>query len=246
MKHLKTIMAVLTLLASVACTKVVHDGKATGHVNFTVSSNQQVADQTKSNVSDYTDLPAKDDFTITIKNATSVSVWSGLIGDWDPATLLPVGDYTVTADFGDAADEGFDKPYFTGSSSFTVVGAETEDVSVPVSLGNSIVKIVCTENFRNYFTDYGFSLKRFSQEIVAFDKDETRGAFIDCMDFSVDGSFVNAAGTEYSFSKEYTGIEEATAYTITFDITNVGGVKLIVTFNDTVETVDLGDYELND
>ncbi len=239
-------MSVLVLLASFSCAKVEDSGKAVGYVSFAVSSNQGVTDQTKSNVSDYTVLPAANDFMISIVDASSISIWNGKVSEWDSATQLPVGTYTVTASYGDAAVEGFDKPFFTGSNSFTVVGAETAEVSIPVALGNSIVKIVTTDNFRNYFSDYEFSLKRFSQEVVAFGKDETRGAFVDCMDFTIEGNFVSSVGSAYRFSKEYGGINPATAYTVKFDITNVGGVRLTVTFNDTVETVEIEDVELND
>jgi hypothetical protein len=31
-----------------------------------------------------------------------------------------------------------------------------------------------------------------------------------------------------------------------FDVTNVGGTSITITFNDNVETVELGDFELND
>lgn len=246
MKHLKTIMAAVVLLTSFSCSKVREDDKETGYVNFAVASNQSVTDQTKSNVSDYTVLPSENDFLINIVDASSVRIWNGKVSEWDAATQLSVGTYTVTASYGDPSVEGFDKPFFTGSSSFTVVGAETAEVSIPVTMGNSIVKIVCTDNFKNYFSDYEFSLKRFSQEVVAFVKDETRGAFVDCMDFTIEGNFVSAVGSEYRFSKEYSGINPATAYTVRFDMTNIGGLRLIVTFNDTVDTVELEDVELND
>lgn len=246
MKHLKTIMAAIVLLTSFSCSKVQEDDKETGYVNFAVASNQSVTDQTKSNVSDYTVLPAEDDFVISITDASSARVWNGKVSEWDAATKLPVGTYTVTANYGDASVEGFDKPYFTGSNSFTIVGAQTSEVSIPVVLGNSIVKIACTDNFKNYFADYEFSLKRFSQEIVAFAKNETRGAFVDCMGFTIEGDFLSTAGSTYRFSKEYTSINPATAYAISFDLTNIGGVRLTITFNDTVYTEELEDFELND
>ena len=31
-----------------------------------------------------------------------------------------------------------------------------------------------------------------------------------------------------------------------FDVNNVGGLKITVTFDDQVETVDLGNYDLNE
>ena len=243
MKHLKTIFGVLALIAAVSCTKSQTEGN--GRVAFAVSSNDVVADMTKSNVSDYTALPAAGDFTITILDESSSQFWSGKISEWDSSTPLPAGNYTVNASYGDIEDEGFDKPYFTGAQNFAVKGGETSSVSVPVALGNTIIKISCSEYFKKYYSDYTFKLTRGTAEIATFVKDETKGAFIDGYKIKVEGTLTGELKT-YSFEKEYTGLDEATAYTLNFDAPNVGGSTITISFNDTVETVELGDYELND
>lgn len=243
MKHLKTIFGVLALIAAVSCTKSQTEGN--GRVAFVVSSNDVVADMTKSNVSDYTALPAAGDFTITILDESSSQFWSGKISEWDSSTPLPAGNYTVNASYGDIEDEGFDKPYFTGAQNFAVKGGETSSVSVPVALGNTIIKISCSEYFKKYYSDYTFKLTRGAAEIATFVKDETKGAFIDGYKIKVEGTLTGELKT-YSFEKEYSGLDEATAYTLNFDAPNVGGSTITISFNDTVETVELGDYELND
>jgi hypothetical protein len=243
MKHLKTIFGVLALIAAVSCTKSQTEGN--GRVAFAVSSNDVVADMTKSNVSDYTALPAAGDFTITILDESSSQFWAGKISEWDSSTPLPAGNYTVNASYGDIEDEGFDKPYFTGTQTFAVKGGETSSVSVPVALGNTIIKISCSEYFKKYYSDYTFKLTRGTAEIATFVKDETKAAFIDGYKIKVEGTLTGELKT-YSFEKEYTGLDEATAYTINFDAPNVGGSTITISFNDTVETVELGDYELND
>lgn len=243
MKHLKTIFGVLALIAAVSCTKSQTEGN--GRVAFAVSSNDVVADMTKSNVSDYTALPAAGDFTITILDESSSQFWAGKISEWDSSTPLPAGNYTVNASYGDIEDEGFDKPYFTGTQTFAVKGGETSSVSVPVALGNTIIKISCSEYFKKYYSDYTFKLTRGTAEIATFVKDETKAAFIDGYKIKVEGTLTGELKT-YSFEKEYTGLDEATAYTINFDAPNVGGSTITISFNDTVDTVELGDYELND
>ena len=243
MKHLKTIFSVLALIAAVSCTKSQTEGN--GRVAFAVSSNDVVADMTKSNVSDYTALPAAGDFTITILDESSSQFWAGKISEWDSSTPLPAGNYTVNASYGDIEDEGFDKPYFTGTQTFAVKGGETSSVSVPVALGNTIIKISCSEYFKKYYSDYTFKLTRGTAEIATFVKDETKAAFVDGYKIKVEGVLQGELKT-YSFEKEYTGLDEATAYTINFDAPNVGGSTITISFNDTVETVELGDYELND
>ena len=243
MKHLKTIISVLVMFAALSCAK--NNVGGSGLVSFNVANNQVVADVTKSNVSDYTALPESGDYTITILNATSNQVWTGKICDWPVQTLLPAGEYTVSAVYGSLEEEGFDKPYFYGSTTFTVTGKETAEVAVPVSLGNTIMKIACSENFKNYYKDYSFKLVRNNQEIAAFTKDDERAAFIDGYKIGVQGVLTGEIKTQ-NFSAEYTGLAEATAYTLYFDVPNVGGSTITISFNDTVETIELGDYELND
>lgn len=244
MKHLKTIMSVLVILAAVSCTK--HQTAGNGLVSFDLVNNQQIAEVTRSNVSDYTTLPSAGNFTITIFDANSMSVWSGKVSDWDATTQLPAGNYSVNASYGSVEDEGFDKPYFYGSQSFAVQGGQTTNVSIPVSLGNTIVKVSCTTDFNNYYKDYSFKLTRDGADVVSFVKGETKAAFIDGYKITLEGTVTSGSKTQTITPTDYTGLKEATAYTLVFDVDNVGGATIQVSFNDTVETVSLGDYELND
>ncbi len=244
MKHLKTIFSVLALIAAVSCTKSQTEGD--GRVAFEVSSNQTVVDiVTRSNVSDYTTLPSAGDFTITILDGASAQVWTGKISEWDSTTPLLAGNYTVKATYGNLEEEGFDKPYFSGVQTFAVKGSESTTVSIPVALGNTIIKISCSEYFKKYYSDYTFKLTRDGADIATFVKDETKAAFIDGYKIKVEGTLTGEMKT-YTFEQEYTGLDEATAYTINFDAPAVGGSTITISFNDTVETVELGDYELND
>ena len=243
MKHLKTIIGIAALFTAFACVKSPNDG--VGQVVFEVSSNQSVADVTKSNVSDYTSLPSAGDFTISIKDAANALLWTGKISEWNPVTPLQMGTYTVDAEFGAIEEEGFDNPYFLGTKSFTVVGAESTAVSIPVALGNTIVKIACSDYFKNYFNDYTFKITRDGADVVTFTKDETRAAFVDGYKFTVEGTLSSETATQ-TFTKDFSNLDEATAYTLTFDVSNVGGSTITITFDDTVEEVALGNVELND
>ena len=243
MKHLKTIIGIAAFFAAISCVKSPNDGS--GLVVFEVASNQEVADVTKSNVSDYTSLPTAGDFTIVIKDAENAQVWTGKISEWNPVTPLQMGTYTVEAEYGSIEDEGFDKPYFYGNKSFTVVGAESTAVSIPVSLGNTIVKIACSDYFKNYYTAYTIKLTRDGADLVSFTKDETRAAFVDGYKFTVEGTLTSETKTQ-TFTTEFNNLNEATAYTLSFDVSNVGGSTITISFDDSVEVVELGNVELND
>lgn len=243
MKHLKSILSVFVLLTAISCVK--NQAEECGYVTFDLSGNWDITEVTKSNVADFVALPSTTDFTLTILDASSTQVWTGMVAEWDGTTRLRAGEYTVTAVYGDITSEGFDKPFFTGTQSFTVFGGQTVSVSVPVSLGNTIMKVATSQYFNNYFTDYSIRLTRDGNEIAAFTKGETRVAFIDGYKVTIEGTLVSEAGTK-TFSEEHTGLEVATAYTYSMDVSNVGGSTITIRFNDAVETVELEDYELND
>ena len=243
MKHLKTILAMVVLTLAFSCTKSQIQGN--GQVSFVLSSDIEIADQTKSSVSQYTTLPSAGDFTITITDASSASVWTGNISDWDSSTQLPVGNYNVTATYGAIDEEGFDKPYFTGSAVFSVVGAQTTEVKISVSRGNTVVLVSCTDNFKNYYKDYTFNITRDGSTLVSFVKGESRAAFVDGYKFTLQGVIESETKTQ-TFSRDYSSLDEATAYTFLFDAPNVGGSAITITFNNNVETIELGDLELNE
>ena len=102
-----------------------------------------------------------------------------------------------------------------------------------------------TEAFNNYYSDYTFKLTRGETTIATFNKGETKAAFVDPWKFKLEGTLVGEMKTS-TFSKDYSNLSEATAYTFNFELTNVGGAAITIKFNDTVETIELGDYELND
>lgn len=242
-----SVLAALSLAALSCSTKVTPgDGGNEGFVNFTVENGGEIVEVTKSNVSDYTTLPGASDFRIVVKNSDGAPVYDGLVSGWTSSTALMVGNYSVDASFGEEGAEGFDKPYFAGSTSFAVTGGQTTAVSVPVKLANSIVKISCSDSFRNYFPQWSFKITTGTGTVIDFPSTETRAAFVDAYKFTVSGSFTSQGGTVKEWSKDYNSLEAATCYTIRFDASNVGGLKVTVTFDDTVETVDCGDVELND
>ena len=243
MKHLKTFTSALILLAAMSCAKNQTEGN--GQVSFEVQGSHEVADVTKSNVSEYTALPSAGDFKITIKDAESSEVWSGRLSEWNAGTLLLAGNYTVEAAYGSIEDEGFDKPYFTGVNTFAIKGGETTSVSIPVTLGNTVIKLSFSEIFQKYYKDYSFKLTRSGAEIAAFAKGDSKAAFVDGYKIMVEGTLSSETKNQI-FSKEYTGLETATAYTLAFGVPNVAGSSIVISFNDAVEEIPLGDLELNE
>ncbi len=244
MKRLLLIPAVLLAMITVSCQKAADE---TGYLVFDITSETSVTDEVRSYVSDYTSLPAKKDFAITIRNSTGETVWSGALSKWSTSTKLPVGYYSVNAVYGTTSDEGADKPCFSGDATFTITGAETTSVNIPVSLQNCIVRFTCTDNFKNYFTSYSFTVTTGAGKEFTFNKNAAGAIFIDAYKMILNGQVTNQGGqTSAVPEKIYDNLQPATCYTLKMDATNVGGLQLIITFNNTVETIDLGDIEIND
>lgn len=237
-----TVMVLPFLLAVSSCNK---DDMSSGRIMLTLDGAFDIVEVTKSQVSDYTSLPKTSDFTVTVKSSKS-TVWTGLLSEYDQEMKYASGAYTVEASYGAEGQEGFDKPWISGSQSFNVTGGQMTSVSVPVRLTNSVIRIDCSEQFKSYFPDYSFNVTTGSGTSIEFPKGETRAAFIDAYRFRIDGIMTSQSGSEKTFSREYaSGIEPATCYTIRFDVTNVGNLTITVSFNDNLETVDLGEVELN-
>lgn len=217
-----------------------------GRVTFLLDADGQVVEATRSNVADYTTLPQTGKFTIVLTNADEDEIYNGLLESYNTSTSLKAGNYSVKAAYGSATDEGFGKPCFAGTKTFSVAGGGTASVSIPVSLSNSIVRVECSDAFEAYYTDYSFTVKTGGGTSVAFPKGETRAAFVDAYTITVAGTLTNQGGGVRSFSKDYKSLSPKTCYTLKFDVSNVGGNSIRISFDETVEDVELTDVDLND
>lgn len=236
------------LLITLACTLAIAScskDKGSGSIDFAIASDVSIEDVAKSKVSEYTSLPDAGEFTITIKDASGEKIWEGKVKDWNPTTKLAVGTYSVATSYGDTTEEGIGKPCYKGNTNFAIEGAATTTVKIPVELENCLVKVVCTDTFKNYFTEGKFTLTTGNGNSFDIAKDSDTAIFIEAYKFSITGDFKNQGGADKSFSKDYQDLSPATLYTLKYDISNVGGLKVTVTFNDTVAEFDLGDVEIN-
>ena len=238
-KNLAAMLLPLFLLAS--CNRGL---SGEGSVQFSLENQSGVIDiETKSSVGDFTTLPSAADFSITVEDASGNQT---VVSDLSAPISLPSGDYTATASYGTLTDEGFDKPCFSGSTTFTVKGGESSTVSIRVSLASCIVKMAFTDNFKNYYPDYNLSLTTGNGTVIPFPKSETRACFMDAYQFSLSGTLVNQAGVSTTTpSKDFKNLQSATCYTLKMDASNIGSNVITISFDDTTETVDLGNIDLN-
>lgn len=239
-KALVLVLAALPLVAS--CTECSEGLEGT--VSFQVSSDEEITLATKSSVSSFTTLPSTENFTLAVVNSADETI---PVSDPKAVVSLPAGSYTAKASYGSADEEGFDKPYFVGEQAFSVNGGQTSNVTVKTKLGNAIVRFEYSESFRKYYTDYSFTLTTGKGTQISFPASETRAAFVDAYLIKVKGTLTSQGGKTVAFpEKEYKGLDAATCYTVKFDASNVGSSSVTISFNDSVEDVDLGELDLND
>ncbi|MBD5270067.1 MAG: DUF4493 domain-containing protein [Bacteroides sp.] len=151
------------------------------------------------------------------------------------------GSYTITAFNGSLEDEGFEKPFFSGSSVVTVLEAHETAVAVNATLANSMVSITYTDAFKGYFTDYSASVHSEGHSYVEYAKDETRPAFIAPGDVDLTVSITDRQGRTVKVQPADFVAEARHHYHVTLDVNggNVGEGQLVVSFDDTLVKEDV-------
>lgn len=237
MKRIAIVMIALAALASSACQKT----PQTGRLSFALQEGEVADVQTKSNVSDYAPIPSAGDFTLTLKKGTS-TVWTGLVSSWDAAKEIEAGSYTAEVSYGSPEEEGYSKPCFSGRTDFSIIGGQETKVNIPVSLGNAIVKLSCTDAFKSYYSSYSFTITTGAGNVF----ENVNGAvFMDAYKFTVSGTFTAQNGKACTMAPKSWNVEAATCYNVVFDAVNVGDVTVAISFDDTVQTVNL-EQDLNE
>lgn len=233
-------------LTMVGCSE---NGLESGHGRMSValSTDDSAIDLTRGSLG--LTAPAAADFALTISDATGevLSEWTS-IADYDEATLYNVGNYSAKATYGKTSVEAFETPCFEGTKEFAIINDQTTAVKITAYVANAVVKIECTDAFKNYFTDYSFTLTTAAGTEIPFVAGESRRAFIDPYTFSVEGSATTQTGSTVKISKSFTNIAAKTLYTVKFDVNsgNVGDATVTITFNDEPVAEIPIDIELND
>jgi len=237
MKNSVLLTAALAALALASCQKT----EGYGRLDFSLKEGDVADVTTKGSVSDYATLPSEGDFTLTIKSGTTTS-WTGLMSAYDPTTQFKTGNYTAEVTYGNPEDEGYDKPYFFGTTDFSIIGGQSTPVTIPVSLGNSIVKIVTTTAFDNYYTAKSFKITTGAGTVI----DNVSGpVFMDAYKFTLTGSLTTQGGGTKTIAAQTWNVEAATCYSVKFDVTNTGSTTVSISFDNTVQEVSFTE-ELND
>lgn len=162
---------------------------------------------------------------------------------WESLTELTtenrfeVGEYLLTATYGDVAQEGFDKTAFVAEQSCRVLANQTTLVSMTAALVNSGVKVSRSEAFAKYFSEVSVVLTSAAGTVIDFVEGENRIAFVAPESFELKVDYTKPNGTAGSRTFRVKEMQPRTIYTVLLDVNGgeVGQASIAVKFDDSVE-----------
>lgn len=252
MKLKKIFLYSATMLLLVSCANEDKQGSSGyGAINVQVSADYKVVPVTRSTAESASTIENPDVSEFALKLVSSDGsfsrAWDSL-ADFDPATKIPVGTYTMRAFYGDIDIEGFEKPFYLGETPVAVRDRENSSVEINCTLANVKVTVEYSDAFKKYFADYSTTIHSTGGEYIEFSKTETRAAYVKPGKITIQTHLKKQNGIESTF--EPAAIPNATArqhYKIKLDISdnNAGEAQLNISFDETTETqpikIDISD-----
>ncbi len=150
-----------------------------GGISLNFSSDARVMRQSRADDGVSPVVPDASRFEVSLaKSDDSYSKnWSTLDG-FNKEKAFPIGDYTLSAFFGDVDQEGFENPCFKGSADVHVSPGVVTPVNVVATLANAMVSVRYTDEFKSNFAAYSAAVQTSGHEWVVFAQDENRPAYV--------------------------------------------------------------------
>ena len=256
-RHLIYLLASAALLAGCSSeTKTDETGFGTLDIRCSADASIDVAsDQLRTHRA--ATEPTGETFSLTITGESGTQSWETVAAYSQSGTVFKMGSYTAAIAHGDSEAEGIDKPYYTGSTTVTVIPRRTVTAEIIAKIGNSQVLVRATEQFLAYFHDAKFTVTTGSGNEFVF----TPGS-----EPADEPVFVKAAtpvtitgtarrqsptgtgeGPEVTFGEQTLGAAKAqTRHIFTFDAQDAGSATLTITLGEELTETHQIPVELND
>ena len=160
------------------------------------------------------------------------------VADFDTDEEFSVGDYTMQAFYGTEGAEGFDAPYYSGTTALTVRENQVTAVNITASLANSMVSITYTDALKSYLADWDAVVSSSAgKSEIAFAKDETRPAYITPGAVTLRLNVTKPNGTSATLQAATFTAQPRHHYNVTVDLNDgeVGDAVLTITYVDDTE-----------
>lgn len=246
MNRLKFLVFTLMVVVFASCSRDENTPSANeGYIDIQLTASSEM--QEVASRAEESGVPEAGDFSLTIKNADGETIGSWeKFSEYDASTVVPVGEYTVSASYGDATAEGFDGLSYAGSSSANVTEGETTEVSVQCTINKARVSIAYTDAFKQYFSAYSASVTSSHSNKVSFAADETRAAYFVPGDLDVYLDVTRPGASEKTTLKVKTlAAEVKHEYRLTMDV-DAGTSTLKITFNDDPGNTQNVEFDISD
>lgn len=218
------------------------------HLELTADGNVKDAIPVLRSGSTAPDVPDASEFSIVLtKTSDGQETRYESIEKFNSTESFSVGGYTLAAEYGTSETEGFESPYYYGSTSLTVLEERETNVEVTAKLASTMLSIDYTDAFTTYFKAYSVTAHSEGHSYVDFGAAETRPAYLQPGDISLTVHVTNQSGKSVDLQPAAFPAESAHHYHVTLDVNegNVGQAQLVITFDDTLDkddvTVDLTD-----
>ena len=229
-----------------------HPGSQSGTLDLTVDLDVNALNASEGERSRATaDEITVDDLALTLtpKSGGQSRTWAS-INDFDKTEQFPVGDYTLAVSYGDPDVEGFDRPYYYGSTDFRIREDQTTPVAVTAALANAMVKVEASDAFKSYFTEAAFTIQSNNGAVIDYPLEETESAYFKAGEVNVIANVTKPNGVSGSLTVASFEAQPRYSYTVKADINGgAGDATLVISYNDATESVvveiDLTDELLN-
>lgn len=149
-------------------------------------------------------------FLLTIKNSQGEQVEQYTYSEMPEIISLPVGTYTVVASSAEAATNGFDVPFYTGSTElFTIKENELTEVSaLTCRLANVMISVEYDEELRKLMGEDVVTTVKIGDNSLDIPSSETRKAYlialasVSPMDITLKGTIDGESVTEVNRVEE--------------------------------------------
>lgn len=122
------------------------------------------------------ETPSAADFRLAITSAQGETHSWATFGEFEQGSRYLAGDYTVTATYGDIADEGFDKPCYEATQTIHLTEGERTTAALAPVMASTMVTVSRSEAFNEHFST--IYIHSFNGSYIDFATDENRIAYL--------------------------------------------------------------------
>ncbi len=247
----------LTLLATfcilfAGCVQDEKHSTGYGTMNIRLSADPSMIEMGNSPATRAGNVPDVSAFALSLSDEKAeVKQWDSY-ADFKDEEKIAIGNYTLKAYYGDEKQEGFDAPYYEGSTGIQILENQNTSAEITCYIANVQLTVICSEAVLTYFSTFDMQVRSGSGTTIDIAKDERRPVYLMPGSLQLEAKMKKQNGVSQTLRlMEIDETQPRQHYIIRVDVNdgNTGGGTLSVTYN-TVQSeeevqIDLSDASLN-